>query len=253
MKRTHMPRIEGRYWVAITLASIFGTNLGDLYAHESGFGLMQGAGVLLLLSLIVFAVERADRRTHQIYYWLVIVIIRTGATNIGDYLAYAVRIPGIPLILGLSALIAVLAFTAGGTDKTGDKSVTDSIPATGAVYWFTMLVAGVFGTVFGDVASQMMGQGVASIVIGFVLALVLAFVLWVGSSKAATAIGIYWFTIAIVRTAGTTMGDWLAENKILHIGLPASTVITGLVFVTVLLVWRSRLAATRDRLAPQGR
>lgn len=249
MKPTHTPSIGGRYWVAITLASIFGTNLGDLYAHESGFGLMQGAAVLLLLASVVFVVERADRRTHQIYYWLVIVIIRTGATNIGDYLAYVVRIPGILLILGLSALIAVLAFTAGWTEKTGNKPVPDSIPATGGVYWFTMLVAGVFGTVFGDVASRAIGQGMASIVLG----LFLGFVLWVGSGKAATAIGMYWFTVAIVRTLGTTMGDWLAENKLLHIGLPASTVITGLVFVTVLLVWRGRLAATRVGLAPRGR
>ena len=248
MKRTHIPRVEGRYWAAITLASIFGTNLGDLYAHESGFGLLQGAAVLLLLASIVFVVERADRKTHQIYYWLVIVIIRTGATNIGDYLAYVVRIPGTPLILGLAALIAALAFTAGWTDKAREKPMSDSIPATGGVYWFTMLVAGVFGTVFGDVASQVMDQGKASIVIG----LFLGFVLWVGSSKAATAIGIYWFTIAIVRTVGTTMGDWLAENKSLHIGLPASTVMTGLVFVTVLLVWRSARPVVRDKLAPRG-
>ncbi|MDB5866617.1 MAG: putative integral rane protein, partial [Betaproteobacteria bacterium] len=40
MKRVHVPTIDGRYWMAITLASIFGTNLGDFYAHQSGLGLI---------------------------------------------------------------------------------------------------------------------------------------------------------------------------------------------------------------------
>jgi hypothetical protein len=36
------------------------------------------------------------------------------------------------------------------------------------------------------------------------------------------------------------MGDWLAENKILDIGLPVATSITGAAFIGVLLLWRSR-------------
>ena len=35
------------------------------------------------------------------------------------------------------------------------------------------------------------------------------------------------------------MGDWLAENKIFDIGLTVSTLITGTVFVGILLLWRS--------------
>ena len=87
MKRRHMPRVDPRYWLAITLASIFGTNSGDLYAHELGLGIAPGLAILAALAALVFIAERADAATRTLYYWLVIIIIRTGATNIADYLA----------------------------------------------------------------------------------------------------------------------------------------------------------------------
>ncbi|MDB5676368.1 MAG: hypothetical protein JWM65_3350, partial [Sphingomonas bacterium] len=43
--------------------------------------------------------------------------------------------------------------------------------------------------------------------------------------------------LAIARTAGTAMGDWLAETKELGIGLPLSTLITATIFVLILVLW----------------
>src|ERR1700761_2927146 len=105
MKLMHTPRIDARYWIAITLASVFGTNMGDFYAHESGLGIVKGLAVLALLTAIVFVAERFEDRRHEAYYWLVIIIIRTGATNIADYLAFRVHVPKLPLSLGLAAII----------------------------------------------------------------------------------------------------------------------------------------------------
>jgi len=87
----------------------------------------------------------------------------------------------------------------------------------------------------GDICSHAFGQGVTSLVLGALFAVVLL----LGHKRAASVIAMYWVTIAIARTAGTAMGDWLAENKVLHIGLPLSTLITGLVFVGVLVLWRT--------------
>jgi uncharacterized membrane-anchored protein len=87
MKISHLPRIDLRYWAAIFLASVFGTNMGDLYANESGLGIGLGLAVLAVLTALVFLAERFEDLHHEIWYWLVIVIIRTGATNIADWLA----------------------------------------------------------------------------------------------------------------------------------------------------------------------
>lgn len=239
MKRIHMPRIDGRYWAAITLASIFGTNLGDFYAHESGLGIWSGLFVLAVLAALTFFAERRDRTAHEVYYWLVIIIIRTGATNIADYLAFDVKIPAIPLSIALAGLIATLAWRMTVSDTRAELIVNRELPSTGGQYWTAMLAAGVFGTVLGDVCSHV-GEGMASVGLGLLLSLVLLG-RWHG---VVAAIGGYWLTVAIARTTGTAMGDWLAENKILNIGLPLSTMITGFIFVAILLTLRSKAVAT---------
>ena len=75
MQTRHVPGIDRRYWLGIACASVFGTNLGDFYAHHSGLGI--GAGVLVLLALlgITWAVEARDRAVHELYYWLAIIML----------------------------------------------------------------------------------------------------------------------------------------------------------------------------------
>ena len=245
MKLIHVPEIDARYWLAITLASICGTNLGDLYAHESGLGLFGGLCLLAVLAGLVFAIERRDDRAHEAHYWLVILIIRTGATNIADALRHTV--PGLPLAVGLVILMAALAWrTHILIRRKGGESV--GLPETDALYWAAMLTAGVLGTVLGDDCSHLIGQGAASLGLGVILCLVLT----VRRGAAASA-GAYWATVAVARTAGTAMGDWLAENRLLNIGLPLSTLISGVAFVTVLVAWRGRGATVSMTHEPKRR
>lgn len=242
MKLMHVPQVNARYWVAITLASVFGTNLGDLYAHESGLEL--GFGLLLLAALagVAFVIERRDDRPHEAWYWLAIIIIRTGATNIADWLAFRVRIPPVALGLSLFLLLAVLGWRTRRLPARGE--VADRrLPATGAVYWGAMLTAGVLGTVLGDDASHAIGQGPASVALSLLLVVALF-----ASRGGTRSILFYWATVAIARTAGTAIGDWMAENRILNIGLAFSTLITGLGFVAVLRFWRSGSNGKRLRV-----
>jgi uncharacterized membrane-anchored protein len=50
-------------------------------------------------------------------------------------------------------------------------------------------------------------------------------------------IGGYWFTIVLVRSAGTAVGDYLA-GRALGLGLPTSTLITGMLMAVTLLFWK---------------
>ena len=247
MKRLHMPPIDIRYWTAITLSSIFGTNLGDLYAHKSGLGLIQGVGVLSLLAALVFATERFENRRHQVYYWLIIIIIRTGATNIADYLAYIAKVPPVLLGLGVTVILCFFAWISSFT-KRGTVSSLNTLPNTNIAYWIAMLAAGVFGTLGGDLCSDILGEGSSSLGLGAILLIVLFF----GRQSTAKMPVVYWVTVAIARTAGTSMGDWLAENHTLYFGLSISTLITGVAFLSVLLFWKSeswRAEDTGSRIA----
>jgi uncharacterized membrane-anchored protein len=240
MQTRHVPRIDRRYWFGIILASMFGTNLGDFYAHESGLGLGFGLLLLMLLFAAAYMIETTDAAAHELYYWLAIIIIRTGATNIADFLAYRVRVPAPLLVGGLAACMALLAWAGsarraqaaqGSTAPTLGKT---TLAKTGAAYWGAMLAAGVFGTVSGDICSHMFGQGAASLALGLMYAIVLIAV----GARVATDVAIYWAVVALARTAGTCMGDWCAENRSVHLGLPLSTLLTGTAFVMVLTLWR---------------
>lgn len=246
MKIIHAPRVDARYWTAITLASVFGTNMGDFYAHESGLGIVKGLAVLALLTAIAFVAERFDNVRHQAYYWLVIIIIRTGATNIADYMMYRMRVPEPRLTLGWAAVIIVFGWFTHAALRSAEGG-SGALPSTNAPYWIAMLGCGVFGTILGDtcedVPRNILGRGLSKDasegIAAIVLFVVLLAVLMAVKNYATRVIALYWFTVAVARTAGTAIGDWLADEKIVPIGLSYSTLITGLAFVGVLVLWRS--------------
>lgn len=226
MQASHMPRVNTRYWLAITMASLFGTNMGDLYAHELHLGIYRGLAVLAVLAAAVFVAERRDAAPRLLYYWLVIVIIRTGATNIADFLAYKVKVPDALLCLGLAAIIAGFGAISVKA-RAGGEGEDFGMPDTGAAYWIAMLGAGVFGTVLGDLCSHIVGEGIASL--GLMALLLIALAIWRAGGTA--QVWLYWLVIAVARTAGTAMGDWLAESPSVNIGLPLATSLTGVAFI----------------------
>lgn len=235
MYARHLPSITPRYWVAITLASIFGTNMGDFYAHESGLGLLGGLPILAALFVAAYAAERFDRLTHDAYYWLCIIILRTGATNIADYMAgrRGLAIDRLVLSAGLLVFMGVLAWWA---SRSSEPEEGKTLPDTNVPYWIIMLAAGVFGTVLGDYFEHTIGDVPAVILLS--VALVLALVgYW---RRVLPAPYLYWATIATARTTGTAIGDWAADSKMLDIGLPICTLGSGLIFAAVLILWRDR-------------
>lgn len=233
MKDLHIPRINARYWAAITLASVFGTNMGDLYAHDSGLGILGGLPVLAAIVALAYVLERRDNRKHEAWYWLAIIVIRTGATNIADYLCgrHYLGWNRFALSAGLAAMIAGLVWSVARSAAT-----QSGLPQTNARYWAAMLAAGVLGTALGDALERVMGQAVGSGVLLAVLLVVLAF----NRSAAALPVFSYWLIVCVARTAGTAIGDLLAENETLNLGLNVSTALSGLLFVAVLWLWRSR-------------
>lgn len=232
MQSIHMPRVDWRYWVAIVLASVFGTNLGDLYANESGLSVYAGVVILAALAAGVFVAERRDPVPREIYYWTVILIIRTGATNIADYVLWELELPATALSIALAALIAGFGW-ASLRGRTRDAD-SDDLPATGAAYWIAMLSAGVFGTVVGDKSQEYLGQLGATLGLGALLIATLA--TW--RFQRASRLWIYWIVVAVARTAGTAMGDLLSEgDSAANIGLPLATAVTGAAFVAVLAFW----------------
>jgi uncharacterized membrane-anchored protein len=108
-----------------------------------------------------------------------------------------------------------------------------------------MLIAGTLGTVIGDYCSHNLhlGDAEASIMLSLILGLL--FVLARGGLL--RVLWFYWLTVVTVRAAGTAVGDMVASRGLL--GLPLSTLVTGVIFVAVLVAWKD---PARPKLVEAG-
>src|SRR5580692_11648425 len=246
MQPYHVPFLGLRYWIALCLASIFGANMGDFFAHNLGLGHVAGLPFLAIAFALVFVLERFDRTAHEAFYWLAIVVVRTAATNLADFFAGDLRLPRPWVMAGLAAVLALSVAAAWQLSwrKLSWRNAVDKADARSNLlradsgYWLAMLIAGTLGTVMGDFFSHdlHLGNAVASLV----LSALLAPFLFVGARRLLWSLPFYWTTIVMVRAAGTVVGDLLAARNAL--GLALSTAATGLLFIGFLILWRASKA-----------
>src|ERR1700730_2171558 len=241
MQPYHVPQLGLRDLSARCLASIFGANMGDFFAHNLGLGHVAGLPYLAIAFAVVFVLERLDRSVHEAFYWLAIVVVRTAATNLADFFSGDLRLPRPWVMAGLAALLALSVAAAWQLSWRNAANKTDAqsnLLRADYGYWLVMLIAGTLGTVMGDFFSHdlHLGNAVASIVLSALLAPFLV----LGARRLLWSLPLYWTTIVMVRAAGTTVGDLLAARNAL--GLALSTAATGLLFIRFLILWRASKA-----------
>lgn len=233
MQPNHLPALGPRYWSALCIASIFGANMGDLFARNLGLGHVAGLPFLALALAIVIIAERFDRLQHQIYYWLAIIIVRTAATNFADFAAGDLKLAR-PQVIAALAILLIAALWLCWRLAWRFASKSEAALRADLGYWISMFIAGTLGTVIGDFCSHNLGlgNGGASIL----LSLVVAMLFVIGARGPLRLLPFYWLTVVAVRTAGTSVGDYVAGRHLL--GLPLGTAVTGGLFVTLLVIWK---------------
>ena len=243
MSPKNLPIIDARYWTAILAASMCGANTGDFAARYLHLGHTRG---LLPLGLIFLAIVWAERRSKiatEAYYWLAIIVLRTGATNLADLGTHDLALGYLPCMAGLAALMVLMllidrARGVAPVGVTGPDGRWHTLPATDASYWITMLAAGTLGTAAGDWVAEATGLGLAY---GSLVLVAVLLVTWFVSERFGRMTKPwYWLTIVAARTAGTTLGDLLASRRGLGLGLIVSTICTSLLLAGIIVLWRRR-------------
>lgn len=236
MKQIHLPILGPRYWVALCIASIFGANMGDFFAHNLGLGHVAGLPFLAAALVIIMVVERFDRITHQVYYWAAIIIIRTAATNFADFTSGDLKLPRSWVIACLTLILVIALWSSWqlAWRRMNKADKTKSLLSVDSGYWICMFIAGILGTVIGDYCSHdlHLNDGGAAILLSpFVAVLFL-----VGRNNLLRWLPFYWLTVVAIRAAGTAVGDFIAGRNML--GLPLSTFATGIFFIGLLVAWQ---------------
>jgi uncharacterized membrane-anchored protein len=238
MKSIHLPTLGPRYWTALCLASICGANMGDFFAHDLGLGHVAGLPFLAAALLAVLLAERFDSLRHEVYYWTALSscaqprrLSRTSRQAISSCRGSAV--------LTVLLIAAVWASWHFAWRRETDKS--DAVLRADLGYWVCMFLAGTLGTEAGDYSSHnlKLGDAGAALLLSPMVALML------GRGGRLLLLPVYWTTVVMIRAAGTAVGDFLAGRHML--GLPLSTLLTGLVLIAVLVVWKVPAAPDQDR------
>jgi uncharacterized membrane-anchored protein len=216
------------FWLAMFVASAFGTVLGDFWAEGLHLGLVLSFGTLVVITGLLIWGDCLKGQGAEAFYWLAIIFLRAGATNVGDGLIH---------IFGLSFIVASLLT---GVATLAAGFFTRS-PFAGAIsplidlrYWFAMGIGGVFGTVFGDLTAHTIGMFPALIT----LSVGLIVVILVRGALAPTSMLGYWCIVLAERAAGTPAGDWFASRRGLGLGLPVALLCIGVGLITALWLYR---------------
>ena len=228
----HTPISGLHFWTALSLASILGCNTGDYFA--SFFGLLSGLPALIVAFAVIATIEHRDRSNTIAWYWLAIVVVRTAATNLADFVAHQTGV--VYAIATVTALLFAVLALARARRHGAPAATANGLPVVDGLYWFAMLTAGTLGTALGDFISFKSGLalGGASLVLSACVALLV-----IGRTNGATAWPVpYWLLVVLIRTAGTSVGDWFAHQ----LGLWQSTAIFALLLVAFL--WRGGRRAT---------
>jgi uncharacterized membrane-anchored protein len=245
MSPKNLPVIDTRYWTAILAASMCGANTGDFASRILGLGHTRGLLPLGLIFLAIVWAERHSKVATEAYYWLAIIVLRTGATNLADLGTHDLKLGYLLCMGGLAAFMVLMLLIDRARDVrpmsvAGPDGRAHALPATDTNYWITMLAAGTLGTAAGDWVAEetTLGLGYGSLMLVVVL-----IATWCVSDRfGEMAKPWYWLTIVAARTAGTTLGDLLASRRGLGLGLVVSTICTSLLLAGIVVLWRSRRA-----------
>lgn len=224
------PVLRLRYWMGIAMASVFGADVGDFISRNLHLGHWRGVAPLALMLWGVLHARRRRWIGSEAGYWLAVIIVRAGATNLADLADhdFDMNFYVLSVVLGVAFMASVLWKAPYAPRVEGDAP---GLPATGGSYWLSLFLAGAVGTVFGDEASDQLRMLTATVS----LSAVFVGLLLVRKTRPMQGKAGYWSMILAARTAGTSAGDLIADKTVL--GLSGSTAVIGLLMLTVLWLW----------------
>jgi uncharacterized membrane-anchored protein len=246
MKSIHLPALGPRYWTALCIASIFGANMGDFFAHNLGLGHVAGLPFLALALAVVMMAERFDGLRHPFYYWCAVIIVRTAATNFADFAAGDMKLPRLWVMVTLAILLAGAVGLSWRFWWWQRASKADKVLCADLGYWICMFLAGTLGTEIGDYCSHNLRLG--DLGAALLLCPIVGLLFVAGQKRRLLLLPLYWGTVVAIRAAGTSVGDYLASREML--GLSLSSLVTGILFVGLLVIWKERPRSESAILVP---
>jgi uncharacterized membrane-anchored protein len=243
-----VPEVTAYFWIIKVLCTTVGETAADLLNSNLGMGL---TGVSLLMSALLIVVLVAQFRTKAYrpgVYWLAVALISVVGTLISDNLTDNL---GVPLTTSTSVFAVALAVVfAIWYSREGTLSIhsIDTVSRE-AYYWLAVLFTFALGTAAGDLVAEKMALGywVSAVLFGLAIAAVAVAHFALGLN----AVLSFWIAYILTRPLGASMGDYLSQPTG-DGGLGCGTVVTSVLFLTVILALVVYLTLTRKDVTDKG-
>jgi uncharacterized membrane-anchored protein len=242
MQDVHVPPLSLRSWAVFMIASVFGANLGDFMSVDLALGFTFRMLALLAVLVAIFTFEQYDRSKTQAWYWTAIIVIQAASTKLADFSTTELGFGRFAVIAGLAVLLAATFVVARSSPSLLISTHMISRPGRAAkpmadsAHWVAMVVASTLGSVAADAFT--IGLGLGALRSSVILMALTAVAVSLQRLPQANRLLIYWLTVAALRAVGNAVGDVLARDPHLALGLPLSTAMTGALMAAVLLLWR---------------
>lgn len=248
-RRNKVPEVTAYFWIIKVLCTTVGETAADLLNEKLGLGL---TGVSLLMSgllAVVLVVQFRTKSYRAGVYWLAVALISVVGTLIGDNLTDNL---GVPLETSTAVFAVALAVTfLVWYRREGTLSIhsVDTLSRE-AYYWSAVLFTFALGTAAGDLVAERMALGYR--VSAALFALAIAAVAVAHFALGLNAVLSFWIAYILTRPLGASIGDYLSQPTG-DGGLGFGTVVTSVLFLTVILGLVVHLSITRRDVADAGR
>lgn len=244
MQIDHVPEINGRYWALLGVCLLVGANSGDLMGWHLGQSRALGVPFVALVFVTVIVVERIDRSSGPLWYWLAVTLIPMTSDDLVLLTAKFLDLTRPWLILGLACtLIATFLVARSDAMHVVEMNLMSrkqhTVPLTDTTYWLGLLLANMLGTVVCDVLTFRFGLRLAEVAI-LVVALLTGTLVLKRRARLRNRLILYWVNVIVIVIGANTVGRLLAAE----IGLKLSLAI-GAVVMGGLLLNESRRAGKR--------
>ncbi|MFJ9417942.1 hypothetical protein ACIRPT_27870 [Streptomyces sp. NPDC101227] len=247
-----VPEVTAYFWVIKILCTTVGETAADLLNAKLGLGL---TGVSLLMSVVLVAVLVAQFRTRAYrpgVYWLAVALISVVGTLISDNLTDNLGVPLETSTVAFAVALVVVFVAWYRSERTLSIHHIDTTRRE-SFYWLAVLFTFALGTAAGDLVAERMELGYW--LSAGLFALAIAAVAVAHLALGLDAVWSFWIAYILTRPLGASVGDYLSQPAA-DGGLGLGTVITSVLFLTVILALVVFLAVTRrdvsdpERLTP---
>ena len=173
-----------------------------------------------------------------IFFWIIKILCTTVGESAADFLNYNLNwgltatsaVTGILLVVVLTAQLSLRRYVA-------------------AVYWLTVMLVSVFGTLITDNLTDNLGVPLVTSTIVFSMLLGLVFAAWYASERTLSIHSIYtrrresfyWLAILVTFALGTATGDLVSEG--LGVGYLGTGILCAVLIAIITIGWRLGLDA----------